>query len=301
MAALAVDPDQPNTWEVSWSSAFNTMKNDGEVHRDSLVELLHLVGYRTVDETLCLAVADKLSAYPSFSANEIFNFLQNFEEAVRNEVTRAFSAVAQKYGGKVPIKELANLIEKRGYTPVPHAILEILTEASAPFHIDVENMIAIGEGVPLHVFEAIVDILEQREGFCKSDFEIMEEAFERFDRNKNGVLDSSELPDLLASMDFCLDTSTVDAMVAEPLKNGNGSLTWKDFLGIMRRRVMLEFELCEHLFEKLDEDADGLLKPGECMRLFKAFGVLKKNHSKWQSSCVLLKQTTLYKMAAIRR
>lgn len=279
---LATDPGNPQTWDATWGAAFRKLKNDGEVDRDKLLDLLRLVGYSYPDKNLCAQVAKSVTKYQNLNAEEVYDFLKKFEDAVRAEVQSAFSDCASKYGGKVPVRELEGLISLRGFTPIPHAMLEVLMEAADEVKMDLEQVIYSGSGVPLNVFMVILDLLEQREGFCKGDLVVLEGAFEQYDKNKNGFIDSRELPDLLESLDFCLDMSVIQSIVSLPLRDSGGqsdardsvgALTWKDFLMVMRKRVALEFELCQNLFNRYDDDVDGLLRPGQVMRLFAKLGV----------------------------
>lgn len=262
-----INPAQPQTWDPTWAAAFRQLKNDGEVHRENLPDLLRLVGHRDPDEEIVKRCADKASSYASLPAQEVFDFIRRFEGELRDELRSAFNDSAVHNGGKVSFPELVELVQRRGFTPIPHAIQEVLEEVAS------ELGASIGDGVSLSVFERLMELLEQREGFCKSDLKILESAFERFDENRNGVIDPKELEPLLESLDFCLDEGVVDSLVSEPLRDNDGTLTWKDFVRISRKRVALEFELCQQFFSSCDHNEDGLLEPGELMRVFLKIGV----------------------------
>jgi len=170
--------------------------------------------------------------------------------------------------GKVPVSQVEHLLYRRGYTPIPHAIEEVLNEAAMEIGANIRG----GTDISLSVFEKVVELLEEREGFCKSDLEAILQIFHQFDKNRNGIIDDAELKAMMEWHDFIINEDIVATLVSQPLQM-HGVVTWKDFLVVMRKRVALEFELAQKHFRTFDDDEDHLLNPGELMRLFIALGV----------------------------
>jgi len=187
-------------------------------------------------------------------------------ETVRAELRSAFNAAAGSPNGLVPVTELEELVKRKGYTLIPYAIREALQEAADLLGEDISG------GVTLAVFERLCELLEQHEGFCRSDLDILEGSFQGFDITRDGAIDSRLLRPLLVSLDFCLDETIVESLFAQELACGRMKLSWKDFLSISRKRVQMEFDLAQRVFKRCDDDEDGLLRPGELMRLFSQLG-----------------------------
>jgi len=259
VSAGAVDP--------SWKAAFNKVKIDSEIDKDRLVELLKVLGHRQVDKDLVRSTADAVTSYNYLDAAQVFEFIRNFQAEVHSILRRDFNEIAEEHNGKLPLHQLEVLVRRRGYAAIPHAIQEVLAEAAA------ELGESTGKGVSLQVYMRVMHLLEQHEGFCKSDLDILEGAFQRFDEDKNGYIQENELRSLLASLDFFVDSGIVETLLGQQLQASGGLLTFQDFLYISRKRVELEFDLFRSLFQKCDDDRDGLLMPAQVMRLASRLGV----------------------------
>mmetsp|Transcript_159110 Transcript_159110/g.280919 ORF Transcript_159110/g.280919 Transcript_159110/m.280919 type:complete len:713 (+) Transcript_159110:72-2210(+) len=263
------NPAQPHTWaKTAWAAAFHQFKDDGEVTKECLPDLLRLAGHRRPEQRLVDAIAEQVTKYPRLSAAEVHEFLQHYEAELRAELRLAFHQCSQRMGGKVPVSQIEHLLYRKGYTPIPHAIEEVLNEAATEIGANTRG----GQEISLGVFEKVVELLDEREGFCKSDLEVILQVFQQFDKNRNGVIDHSELKAMMEWHDFIIDENIVATLVSQPLQM-QGFVTWKDFLVVMRKRVALEFDLAQKYFRSFDVDEDHMLDPGELMRLFSALGV----------------------------
>lgn len=267
--AHTTNPAQPHTWaQTAWAAAFQQYKDDGEVLREYLPALLKLCGHRHPEQRLVDVIADQVTTYPRLTAAEVHEFLQHYEAELRAELRLVFHQTSQKMGGKVPMAEIEKLLYRKGYTPIPHAIEEVLNEAA----LEIGSNTRGGTDISLAVFEKMVELLEEREGFCKSDLDAILQVFQQFDKNHNGVIDHAELQTMMEWHDFILDENIISTLVNQPLQL-HGVVTWKDFLVVMRKRVAQEFELAQKHFAVFDEDKDHLLEPGQVMRLFSRLGV----------------------------
>lgn len=263
------NPAQPHTWaKTAWAAAYNHFKDDGEVLREDLADLLKLAGHRRPEQSLVESIASQVTKYPRLSAAEVHEFLQHYEAELRAELRLAFHQCSQRMGGKVPVSQIEHLLYRKGYTPIPHAIEEVLNEAAVAIGANISG----GQEISIGVFEKVVELLDEREGFCKSDLDTILEVFHQFDKNFNGVIDHAELKAMMEWHDFILDENIVATLIAQPLQL-HGVVTWKDFLVVMRKRVALEFDLAQKYFRSFDADEDHMLDPGEVMRLFSVLGV----------------------------
>lgn len=265
----ASDPNRPETWtEPGWATGFQHFKDDGEVHRDHLCELLKVAGERDPPQELVESIVAKVASHPTLAAAEVYEFLQLYKAELRADLRLAFYQCAQN-NGKVNLSHLETLVFARGYTPMPHCIKEVMEEASA----DVGSNSRGGTDISLNTFERVIELLEYREGFSKSQLNDLMEVFRHFDKNENGVIDAKELRTLMEWLDFCLNPAIIESIVAQAQQESRGVITWEEFLVVMRKRTAQEYALLNALYKELDTDGDSLLQPGQFMRLFAKLGV----------------------------
>jgi calmodulin len=103
---------------------------------------------------------------------------------------------------------------------------------------------------------------------------ILREAFEIFDKDKDGYITIKELGEIMTNLGHKPSDAELQDMINEVDIDGNGNIDFKEFLGLMARKMRdadTEEELIE-AFKLLDRDANGLISKEELKFLISALG-----------------------------
>ena len=103
---------------------------------------------------------------------------------------------------------------------------------------------------------------------------ILREAFELIDKKADGEITLDELEKFYECMGDKLNKAEIQDMINEVDTEGNGSITFEGFKGLMERKFRdedIEEELIE-TFKKFDQDNNGLIGPEDVFNLLQSFG-----------------------------
>ena len=103
---------------------------------------------------------------------------------------------------------------------------------------------------------------------------ILRETFGMFDKNADGEITVDELTKFFENMGDKLNKGEIQDMINEVDLEGNGSITFEGFKGLMDRKFRdddIEEEIIE-TFKKLDKDNNGLIGPEDVFNLLQSFG-----------------------------
>ena len=103
---------------------------------------------------------------------------------------------------------------------------------------------------------------------------ILKETFGMFDKNADGEITVDELSKFFENMGDKLNKGEIQDMINEVDIEGNGSITFEGFKGLMDRKFRdddIEEEIIE-TFKKFDQDNNGLIGPEDVFNLLQSFG-----------------------------
>ena len=103
---------------------------------------------------------------------------------------------------------------------------------------------------------------------------ILRETFGMFDKNADGEITVDELTKFFENMGDKLNNGEIQDMINEVDIEGNGSITFEGFKGLMDRKFRdddVEEEIIE-AFKKFDHDNNGLIGPEDVFNLLQSFG-----------------------------
>ena len=103
---------------------------------------------------------------------------------------------------------------------------------------------------------------------------ILRETFGMFDKNADGEITVDELTKFFENMGDKLNKGEIQDMINEVDLEGNGSITFEGFKGLMDRKFRdddIEEEIIE-TFKKFDQDNNGLIGPEDVFNLLQSFG-----------------------------
>lgn len=100
------------------------------------------------------------------------------------------------------------------------------------------------------------------------------EAFEIFDRDKDGYITIKELGEIMKNLGQSPSEAELQDMINEVDIDGNGNIDFKEFLGLMARKMRdtdTEEELIE-AFKVFDRDGNGLISSAELKHVMVSLG-----------------------------
>ena len=100
------------------------------------------------------------------------------------------------------------------------------------------------------------------------------EAFEIFDKDKDGYITTKELGDIMKNLGQTPSEAELQDMINEVDIDGNGTIDFKEFLGLMARKMRdadTEEELIE-AFKVFDRDGNGLISGNELQHVMTSLG-----------------------------
>ena len=100
------------------------------------------------------------------------------------------------------------------------------------------------------------------------------EAFEIFDKDKDGYITIKELGEIMKNLGQSPTDSELQDMINEVDVDGNGNIDFKEFLGLMARKMRdtdTEEELIE-AFKVFDRDGNGLISSQELKHVMISLG-----------------------------
>ena len=104
--------------------------------------------------------------------------------------------------------------------------------------------------------------------------EILRETFQLFDKNSDGEITVDELTKFYENMGDKLNKGEIQDMINEVDIEGNGSITFEGFKGLMERKLRnedVEEEIIES-FKKFDQDGNGLIGAEDVFNVLQSFG-----------------------------
>mmetsp|Transcript_82627 Transcript_82627/g.183496 ORF Transcript_82627/g.183496 Transcript_82627/m.183496 type:complete len:1087 (+) Transcript_82627:87-3347(+) len=258
-----------------WQKAFHKLKDDGQLHHDSVAQALELSGVPSPDEE-CIEKAFEVvcEGYSTLSEDQFSEFIFIFHQKQREAYKLAFQQCDADGSGSVEAGELKSLLAQCGIEPMAHVLSEVLSEVDED-----------GSGVlNFEEFEKLMDIIRCREGFARSEYEAFVSLFQKFDNDRSGEIDTNELQNILVWLGFAFDKERTKAIIQEVDANRSGTVSMREFLLCMRKVQEAEIKAIKDVIEKTDVDGDGNISREEMPAALKALGYLPEMDAVWEAA-----------------
>jgi len=131
----------------------------------------------------------------------------------------AFSAFDLKNQGFIKAKLLGNVLRKLGQNPTEAELQDMINEVDK-------------DGTGLLVFPNFLYMMAKKENDEEAEEEIRE-AFKVFDGDGNGFINRMELRHVMMNLGEKITEEECDAMVEEADIDGDGSINYEEFYGMM--------------------------------------------------------------------
>ena len=184
---------------------FDKFQNDYQLRRDHIARALEWGGVLCPDRAIIDEVYDHITKNSSLKQHEFQKLAEIYLQAQADKYTEAFAECDADGSGFVDAQQLATLLRRFGVEPLMHVLEEIIDE------VDVESRGALD----IQEFDAVMEMLRVREGFSKREYEEFMAAYDFFDREGTGSVDTNELSSILAVLGYCVEASATKRVAME--------------------------------------------------------------------------------------
>eukprot|EP00092_Neocalanus_flemingeri_P042475 GFUD01046431.1.p1 GENE.GFUD01046431.1~~GFUD01046431.1.p1 ORF type:complete len:152 (-),score=62.52 GFUD01046431.1:73-528(-) len=143
----------------------------------------------------------------------------SMDELLNAEFKEAFNEFDKDGSGTISTKELLGVMRSMGQNPTEDELLALVME------VDVN-----GDGTI--DFDEFLGMMKQKANEADEDSDL-KEAFQIFDRDRNGYIDRKELKKVVSMLGTMLTKEEVDDFMKEADVDGNGKLDYDEFVKMM--------------------------------------------------------------------
>lgn len=247
-----------------WESAFRRLQNQGEVHCDCLLQALELAGFTILREAWLDEVVSQITRYNSLDLDEFLQMLHMYEEKHYAEFAKVFEHFDDDQSGTLEAHELANLLEQCGITALDQVLKEIMVEV-AP---------ADPGSITMEEFKRVIEIIHVNEGFSSREIIKLKEVFRKFDLDRGGTMDTSELHKAMAWLGHGLTKEEVQLISDSCDVGGKGVLEECEFFGFMRKVKEKEILMVKRELKKQRPVGGAVYMQKQLDRVLRALGYI---------------------------
>jgi len=135
------------------------------------------------------------------------------------EYQAAFSLFDKNGDGTISVQELREAMRRLGHNPSDGDVQDMISQVDSDKNGSVD-------------FDEFVDLMHNQVNKVDAESD-MRDAFNTFDRNKDGFISPAELKSVMASMGEKLTQAEVDAMIKAADLNGDGKIDFQEFVRMM--------------------------------------------------------------------
>eukprot|EP00435_Cladocopium_sp_Y103_P020679 s1269_g5.t1 len=156
---------------------FHRVADDGEVHKDVLCQSLELLGIRHIKQEWVVKILSTVTRFTTLSFEEYSVFVHAYIDLQSREYENAFFELDKDGSGTIEAEEIGNLLRSINVTPMEQVVAELTQE------FDADNSGDIG----LEEFCKLLAVINEREGFSKSEYDREHELASQPDLDKEIV------------------------------------------------------------------------------------------------------------------
>jgi len=247
-----------------WESAFRRMQNEGEVHCDSLLQALELAGFTILRQAWLDEEVSQITQYNTLDYDEFMQLLHLYEERHYAEFVKVFEHFDADKSGTLEANELADLLEQCGITALDQVLREIMVEV-AP--IDPSS-------ITMDEFKRVIEIIHVNEGFSSREIVKLKEVFRKFDLDRGGMMDTSELHKAMAWLGFGMTKEELEPISDSCDVGGKGQLEECEFFGFMRKVKEKEINMVKRELKRQRPAAGPVYMQKQLDRVLRALGYI---------------------------
>jgi len=248
--------------DQSWVGVFKKLQEHNEIHQDDLPRALELCGFVKPNAAWVQEILSGITQYCTVELDEFVLVMEGYTQKQHKACQEAFERADADGSGFVEDAELAELLRGFGIEPMSHVLEEVIHE------VDEDGR---GE-LDLEEFKHLMDLIVQREGFTKSEYEGFMNIYHRFDRDNSGEISTTELVAILNWLGYAASAQSMAPIIAEVDVDGSGEINEREYLICMRKVRERELNLVQKTMEAADEDGSGDINMDEVITVLQALG-----------------------------
>ncbi|CAE7603843.1 unnamed protein product [Symbiodinium natans] len=234
------------------------------VHCDCLLQALELAGFTILREAWLAEVMEQITRFNTLDVDEFMQMLQMYEERHYAEFVTVFEHFDDDSSGTLEAHELANLLEQCGITALDQVLKEIMVEV-AP--VDPGS-------ITMDEFKRVIEIIHVNEGFSSREIIKLKEVFRKFDLDRGGTMDTSELHKAMAWLGYGLTKEEVQLISDSCDVGGKGMLEECEFFGFMRKVKEKEIAMVKRELKKQRPIGGAVYMQKQLDRVLRALGYI---------------------------
>eukprot|EP00439_Symbiodinium_sp_Y106_P023981 s5031_g2.t3 len=270
-----------------------TLAFSREVHCDCLLQALELAGFTILREAWLDEVVSQITRYNSLDLDEFLQMLHMYEEKHYAEFAKVFEHFDDDQSGTLEAHELANLLEQCGITALDQVLKEIMVEVAPadPGSITMEEFKRVIEIIHVNEGFSSREIIKLKEGFAlqseSSEYSVFQpkslnselqlpgqEVFRKFDLDRGGTMDTSELHKAMAWLGHGLTKEEVQLISDSCDVGGKGVLEECEFFGFMRKVKEKEILMVKRELKKQRPVGGAVYMQKQLDRVLRALGYI---------------------------
>eukprot|EP00927_Polykrikos_kofoidii_P049627 TRINITY_DN43664_c0_g1_i2.p1 TRINITY_DN43664_c0_g1~~TRINITY_DN43664_c0_g1_i2.p1 ORF type:complete len:908 (+),score=213.48 TRINITY_DN43664_c0_g1_i2:183-2906(+) len=189
-----------------------------------------------------------------------FSELLIMARRLRDQEVEAYRSDFERFdvdgNGRIDMEEFRGLISTLGFTLSQSAINEVIREAKR-----VDELTTEATTLDFDDFVNVMEIFRVNDGFSKAELAEMLVTFNRFDEDQSSDIDVIELSDMLHFMGRPASLYDLHVLMAKVDFDGNGSLSFREFVRLMRLYRQEELQSALDVFKQHQDEAQ--MMPGE--------------------------------------
>lgn len=222
------------------ATAFERFAEEGEIHEDALTQALTAIGFHGIKDEWIDAAFKNTTIHSTLDAAEFLRFVTAYDQEQLVSAQHAFQEADIDGNGTIDMEELAIVLKRCGITPLKFVLEEIAGEV-APGK----------DAINLTEFRRVLEIIGDREGFSRLQFEKFRTVFRRFDQDDSNTLCSAEFYGALSWLGYSTTRDNMDKIMQDVDSRGAGELTVREFMVCLRRVHELELVQVQEVLESL--------------------------------------------------
>jgi len=260
--------------DTQTKALFKKLADEGKLHQDDLSHALSLLGCACPRKDWITEVLVEITRYTTIDYNEFLDFWELYSTKQRNAYMETFKSFDADGSGSVDTGELKDLFNSLGIEPMTHVLQEVVDE------VDVDHT----GNLDFNEFERVMETLQRREGFTKSEYDEIKSLFQRFDRDCSGTMEVTEIQVALQWLGFPCSTEETAAIVDEIDKDKSGQIDENEWLMCMRTVREKKLQQLREVIKEHDEDGSGTIQYHEIEGLIRALGFVPDSQAVAESA-----------------